>query len=110
MPALPRSEKRVRGRDFNYFAANEVGSSHYCATLRHGRHECTVSEDGISNFEALQPPPDKVERFCNAVAAEFLVPALEMKSCWGAPQRADEPYQYLAKRFTRPSAPAHRTE
>jgi Zn-dependent peptidase ImmA (M78 family) len=68
-------------------------------TFAHELAHLWLGQDGVSNFEALQPPPDRVEQWCNAVAAEFLVPAGELKECWPAAQRAEEPYQFLAARF-----------
>ena len=68
-------------------------------TFAHELAHVWLGQDGVSNFEALQPPPDKVEQWCNAVAAEFLIPARELKECWGTARRTPEPYQYLAARF-----------
>jgi len=68
-------------------------------TFAHELAHLWIGQDGVSNFEALQPPPDRVEQWCNAVAAEFLVPARELQECWGAAQQAEEPYQFLAGRF-----------
>lgn len=68
-------------------------------TFAHELAHLWIGQDGVSNFEALQPPPVQVEQWCNAVAAEFLVPARELQECWAAAQRAEEPYQFLAGRF-----------
>jgi Zn-dependent peptidase ImmA (M78 family) len=68
-------------------------------TFAHELAHLWIGQDGVSNFEALQPPPDRVEQWCNAVAAEFLVPARELQECWAAAQQAEEPYQFLAGRF-----------
>jgi Zn-dependent peptidase ImmA (M78 family) len=50
------------------------------------------------------PSPDTtgaelIETLCNQAAAEFLVPAAEMKRHWGDARRESEPYQSLARRF-----------
>lgn len=68
-------------------------------TLVHEFAHLWIGKDGVSNFEALQPLPDTIEKWCNAVAAEFLVPARELRAVWPHAQRANEPYQYLAGRF-----------
>ncbi len=68
-------------------------------TLVHEFAHLWIGKDGVSNFEALQPLPNAVEKWCNAVAAEFLVPARELQEVWSQAQRAEEPYQYVARRF-----------
>jgi Zn-dependent peptidase ImmA (M78 family) len=68
-------------------------------TLAHELAHLWIGKDGVSNFDPLQPLPNEVEKWCNAVAAEFLVPARELRAVWPQAQRAAEPYQYLAERF-----------
>src|SRR6266567_4000267 len=68
-------------------------------TLAHELAHLWVGQEGVSSLEGLQPSPSAVEQFCNAVAAEFLVPGSDLKQYWPAAQQADEPYQYLAGRF-----------
>lgn len=68
-------------------------------TIAHELAHLWLGLDGVSNFEALQPGPDKSEQFCNKAAAEFLVPASELRGCWDQAKSQAEPYQYLAKRF-----------
>jgi Zn-dependent peptidase ImmA (M78 family) len=68
-------------------------------TMAHELAHLWLGEDGVSNFDALQPAPARVERLCNAAAAEFLVPARTLKACWAEAQQAQEHYQYLARRF-----------
>lgn len=68
-------------------------------TLVHELAHLWCGEGGVSNFEALQPSPDKVEQFCNRVAAEFLVPEAELRAVWRQAPEGDERYQLLARRF-----------
>jgi Zn-dependent peptidase ImmA (M78 family)/transcriptional regulator with XRE-family HTH domain len=68
-------------------------------TLAHELAHLWIGKDGVSNFEALQPRSSDVEEWCNAAAAEFLVPESEMRAVWPQAQRAGEPYQFLAGRF-----------
>jgi Zn-dependent peptidase ImmA (M78 family) len=72
-------------------------------TLTHELAHVWLGEGGVSNptletddFQIGSPP---VERLCNQAAAEFLVPAAEMKRHWDAARRDSEPYQSLARRF-----------
>jgi hypothetical protein len=45
-------------------------------TLAHELVHVWIGVGGVSNLEATRPAPNEVERFCNAVAAEILVPEL----------------------------------
>src|SRR5258705_5483334 len=68
-------------------------------TIAHEVAHLWINREGVSNFEAMQPPPIRVERWCNEVAAEFLVPTAELSEAWGHAKRSAEPYQFLAARF-----------
>jgi Zn-dependent peptidase ImmA (M78 family) len=79
-------------------------------TLVHELAHLWLGEGGVSNFdEALQPVASDVERWCNAVAAEFLVPAHELRAVWHRAQNDEEPYQFLARRFKVSSVVAARS-
>jgi Zn-dependent peptidase ImmA (M78 family) len=47
----------------------------------------------------MQPAPDPRERFCNAAAAEFLVPEDDLLRAWGEVAETREPFGALARRF-----------
>jgi len=68
-------------------------------TFAHELAHIWLAQGGVSNFELLQPAPVAVERFCNKVAAEFLVPAAALRECWGQASHVEEPFQFLARRF-----------
>ena len=68
-------------------------------TLAHEIAHIWIGADGVSNFDALRPGSARVEQFCNQVAAEFLVPQTELRRVWADAERADEPFQDLARRF-----------
>jgi len=68
-------------------------------TFAHELAHIWLAKDGVSNFELLQPTPVAIERFCNKVAAEFLVPATALRECWDQARQTEEPYQFLARRF-----------
>lgn len=55
--------------------------------------------EGLSGFEGLFPGDQRVERFCDRAAAEFLVPAGEVKTRWPQVAGADDPFERLARHF-----------
>jgi Zn-dependent peptidase ImmA (M78 family) len=68
-------------------------------TLAHELAHLWLGEDGVFNLQELQPSDDEVEKFCNRVAAEVLIPGLELQACWRDAKATGEPYQALARRF-----------
>jgi len=68
-------------------------------TLAHELAHLWIGKDGVSNSDVLLSPTNAVENWCNAVAAEFLVPSQEMRQAWVHAQRENDPYQFLAARF-----------
>lgn len=68
-------------------------------TIAHELAHLWLGLDGVSNFDALQSGSDRSEQFCNKAAAEFLVPAAELRKCWQLATTQAEPYQFLARRF-----------
>ncbi len=68
-------------------------------TLAHELAHVWIGREGLSGFEGLFPDHGEVERFCNHVAAEFLVPARELEACWAEARAAAQPYEFLARRF-----------
>lgn len=55
--------------------------------------------EGLSGFQNLQPDGDEVECFCDQAAAEFLVPATEIRVAWPSVANSDTPFEKLAGRF-----------
>ena len=68
-------------------------------TLAHELAHLWLGTDGVFNLVDLQPYDDDVERFCNEVAAEVLIPGDELDGCWPSVAKSAEPFQALAKRF-----------
>lgn len=68
-------------------------------TLAHELAHLWLGKDGVFNLPGLEASGDEVERFCNRVAAEVLIPGRELEEAWPAIQRADDPFQALARRF-----------
>ncbi|MEJ5344447.1 MAG: ImmA/IrrE family metallo-endopeptidase [Chloroflexus sp.] len=55
--------------------------------------------EGVSGFEGIFPGEDRVERFCDRAAAEFLVPAREFDAQWQHVKRAEDRFERLARHF-----------
>jgi Zn-dependent peptidase ImmA (M78 family) len=55
--------------------------------------------EGISGFEGIFPGDARVERFCDQAAAEFLVPAREMKDRWRSLKGAPDAFEQAARQF-----------
>ena len=53
----------------------------------------------VSNLEATYAPNHRIERFCNRVAAELLVPAVELRAEWQSVRAQTRPLAGLAQRF-----------
>lgn len=68
-------------------------------TLAHELAHLWLGESGVSNMEIKQFPEKKVERWCNAVAAEFLVPLEEVKKAYQNTSHPMDEIQRLAKLF-----------
>jgi Zn-dependent peptidase ImmA (M78 family) len=68
-------------------------------TLVHELAHLWLGQGGISDFKELLPSENAVEIFCNQVAAEFLVPAHEMKTAWKNVQDGEKPFERLARLF-----------
>jgi Zn-dependent peptidase ImmA (M78 family) len=70
-------------------------------TLAHELAHIWLGEqgEGLSGFEGILPNGGVVETFCDRAAAEFLVPAAEMKAAWPEVKRDESPFELLARRF-----------
>lgn len=68
-------------------------------TLAHELAHLWLGSDGVINFRMMLPEDFDEERFCDKVAAEFLVPAAEFQAMWREAQRQDDAFDYLARRF-----------
>jgi Zn-dependent peptidase ImmA (M78 family)/transcriptional regulator with XRE-family HTH domain len=68
-------------------------------TLAHELAHVWLGREGVSGFADLVPGDSEVERFCDRAAAEFLVPAREMKARWDGVRREARPFETLARKF-----------
>ena len=67
-------------------------------TLAHELAHLFIAKTGVSTLEALQPSPDDTEKFCDKAAAEFLVPAEELRAFWSR-SGTNNPLQAVATKF-----------
>ena len=68
-------------------------------TLAHEVAHLFVGEEGLSLLDRLLPADHGTERFCNRVAAEFLVPQEELQDCWSTVKDLTNPYRTIARKF-----------
>ena len=68
-------------------------------TLAHELAHLWLGKDGVFNLLDMETSGDEVEKFCNRVAAEVLVPTAELHTCWAVEGRKAEPFHALARRF-----------
>lgn len=55
--------------------------------------------EGVTAFDNIFPGGTDIEMFCDKAAAEFLLPAQELKVHWNDVKRDQQPFIELAKRF-----------
>lgn len=68
-------------------------------TLAHELIHVWVGVSGVSNLDKTYPPDRAIERFCNEVAAELLVPSEELRAAWQDVRAKDDPVGALTRRF-----------
>lgn len=68
-------------------------------TLAHELAHIWLGREGISGFETLFPGGEDVEEWCNKAAAEFLIPAKELRLKWNELKRTEDRFEVLARHF-----------
>jgi len=68
-------------------------------TLTHELAHLWLGESGVSNPEAGKVPELPIERWCNAVAAEFLIPLAVLRPCYRGDMPIMDEAQQLARQF-----------
>lgn len=68
-------------------------------TIAHELAHVWLGSGSAFNLLNLQPFDNDGEKFCNIVAAEFLVPQLELRSAWNEAKGEDDPFAFLSRRF-----------
>ena len=68
-------------------------------TLAHELAHLWIGEGGLFNLINMMPFDDKNERFCNQVAAEFLVPGYKLTERWDEANATRRPFHTIARWF-----------
>lgn len=68
-------------------------------TIAHELAHLWLGLDAVSGIDATLPADEKSEKFCNKVAAEFLIPAKDFPKAWQEAELATDRYGQLAKHF-----------
>jgi len=68
-------------------------------TLAHELVHVWIGQDGVFNLEKMMPSTEAVERFCNKVAAEFLIPEYKLAAQWEEVRTKQRPFHAIAARF-----------
>jgi Zn-dependent peptidase ImmA (M78 family) len=55
--------------------------------------------EGISGFEGILPGDGRIEKFCDQAAAEFLVPARELREYWRDMRDTPDAFERVARTF-----------
>ena len=68
-------------------------------TLAHELAHLWFGQSAVFDLKGLEPAGDEIERKCNAVAAEFLVPRTELEQQWVTVAGLANPFDRLARHF-----------
>ncbi|MGD9853892.1 MAG: ImmA/IrrE family metallo-endopeptidase [Planctomycetaceae bacterium] len=68
-------------------------------TLAHELVHIWLGQDGVFNLERMIPANAESEQFCNAVAAEFLIPGYKLTDRWNDAQATSKPFHTIARWF-----------
>lgn len=68
-------------------------------TLAHELVHVWLGQDGLFNLIEMKPASDRVEKYCNRVAAEFLVPKDKFLHLWPKYEGVESQFEDLAREF-----------
>lgn len=68
-------------------------------TIAHEVVHVWLGQDGVFNLENLLPAKEDTERFCNRVAAEFLIPEYKLRQRWDEAADTRRPFHTIAGWF-----------
>ena len=68
-------------------------------TLAHELAHVWLGQGGLFNLIKMMPHDDATERFCNQVAAEFLIPGHKLSERWKEAEATEKPFHWIGRRF-----------
>ncbi len=68
-------------------------------TLAHELTHVWLGTDGLFNLVKMMPSNEEAERFCNRVAAEFLIPGYKLTERWDEAYATRQPFHTVARWF-----------
>ena len=68
-------------------------------TLVHELAHIWLGESALTDTGLISQPSQEIESWCDRAAAEFLVPAQELKSCWRDIRHEEKPFETLSRHF-----------
>lgn len=68
-------------------------------TLVHELAHIWLGESALTDTDLTSRPLQEIESWCDRAAAEFLVPARELKACWPDVRHEEAAFEVLARRF-----------
>ena len=68
-------------------------------TLVHELAHIWLGESALTDTGLISQPSQEIESWCDRVAAEFLVPARELKAYWREVKHAEAPFDAIARHF-----------
>ena len=66
-------------------------------TLAHELAHVWLGTDGLFNLIKMMPSNEEAERFCNQVAAEFLIPGYKLTERWEEAKATSQPFHTVAR-------------
>jgi Zn-dependent peptidase ImmA (M78 family) len=81
------------------FVNGSDGKAAQMFTLAHELAHVFFGSSAAFDLREMQPADDPIERACNQVAAEFLIPEHVMRSVWPSVKDKSDPYQVIARQF-----------